>query len=138
MSGNPVVPARVNALVLAGRRGPDDPLARAAGAPHRALLELCGQPMLERVIETLVGIPAIASIAVSIDEPDLLRGPAGGRLGDRVARGDLALLPSDRSPSRSVLAALDALPSDAPILLTTADHALLTREMVSSPKNRAG
>ena len=86
--------------------------------------------MLERVVATLAGIPAVASISVSIDEPDLVRGPAGGELGDWVARGDLALLTSEGSPSRSVLAALDALPADEPILLTTADHALLTREMV--------
>jgi len=117
-------------LVLAGRRGPDDPLARAAGAPHRALLELDGQPMLERVVETLEGTPAVQSIAISIDEPELLAGPAGGGLGDRIAQGNLALLPSESSPSRSVLAGLEALPADVPILVTTADHALLTREMV--------
>ncbi len=116
--------------MLAGRRGPDDPLARAAGAPHRALLDLGGQPMLERVVETLARTPAIASIAISIDEPDLLRGPAGGGLGERIARGEIALLQSEDSPSHSVLAGLDALPADEPILLTTADHALLTREMV--------
>lgn len=125
-----VIASRANALVLAGRRGPDDPLARAAGAPHRALLELAGQPMLERVVETLEETPAIQSIAISIDEPELVRGPAGGGLGERIARGDLALLPSEGSPSRSVLAGLDALPANEPILVTTADHALLTREMV--------
>ena len=116
--------------MLAGRRGPDDPLARAAGAPHRALLDIAGQPMLERVVDTLSQVPAVASIAISIDEPDLLLGPAGGGLGERVARGDLTLLQSESSPSRSVLAGIDALAPDEPILLTTADHALLTREMV--------
>jgi hypothetical protein len=70
------------------------------------------------------------SIAVSIDAPDLVRGPAGGGLAQREARGEIRLLPSESSPSRSVLAGLDALPSDGPILLTTADHALLDRAMV--------
>jgi GTP:adenosylcobinamide-phosphate guanylyltransferase len=116
--------------VLAGRRGPDDPLALAAGAPHRALLEVAGKPMLEGVVETLEGVPRIASIAISIDQPELLRSPAGGGLAEREARGAIRLLQSESSPSRSVLAALDALPSDAPILLTTADHALLDRAMV--------
>jgi CMP-N-acetylneuraminic acid synthetase len=115
---------------LAGRRGPDDPLARDAGAPHRALLELGGQPMLERVVETLASVPAVAGIAISTDDPDLLRGPAGGGLGQRIASGELALVPSEGSVSRSVLAGLDAFPPDEPVLLTTADHALLTREMV--------
>ena len=86
--------------------------------------------MLERVVDTLSQVPAVASIAISIDEPDLLLGPAGGGLGARVARGDLTLLQSESSPSRSVLAGIDALAPDEPILLTTADHALLTREMV--------
>ena len=41
------------ALVLAGRRDADDALARAAGAPHRALLDIHGTPMLARVLDTL-------------------------------------------------------------------------------------
>ena len=89
--------------------------------------------MLERVVETLLGIPAVVSIAVSIDDPELVRGPAGGGLAQREARGEIRLLPSESSPSRSVLAGLDALRSDGsdePILLTTADHALLDRAMV--------
>ena len=92
--------------------------------------------MLERVVETLLGIPAVVSIAVSIDAPDLVRGPAGGGLAQREARGEIRLLPSESSPSRSVLAGLDALRadgadgSDGQILLTTADHALLDRAMV--------
>ena len=48
---NPRPPIRgYTALVLAGRRGPDDALAAAAGAPHRALLDVHGTPMLERVL----------------------------------------------------------------------------------------
>ena len=60
------------ALLLAGRRGADDPLAEAAGAPHRALLDVGNVPMLERVLRTLVATPCIGDIVISNDRPDLL------------------------------------------------------------------
>src|SRR4029453_16464860 len=51
-------PERVNvpdfsALILAGRRGPQDPLAVSRGATHRALLPVAGVPMLVRVVRAL-------------------------------------------------------------------------------------
>ena len=54
------------ALVLAGRRSREDPLAEAAGAPHRALLDIHGTPMLERVLRTLAETPCIREIIVSM------------------------------------------------------------------------
>jgi len=124
------LPTSINALVLAGRRGPDDPLARAAGAPHRALLDVGGVPMLERVVETLHAFPRIGRIAISIDEPRVLETAPGlaARIDGEPER--LSVLASDTSPSRSVLRALETLPSDAPLLLTTADHALLDAAML--------
>ena len=122
-----------DALVLAGRRGPDDALAEAVGAPHRALLDIQGQPMLERVVETLQASPRIRNIAVSIDTPDLLERTPG--LARRIEAGTLRVLPSADSPSRSVLAGLDALGtpgSGSPALVTTADHALLSSEILSA------
>lgn len=118
------------ALVLAGRRGGEDALAAAAGAPHRALLDIDGTPMLERVLRTLVATPAIGQIIVSIDSPQLLdRCPGIAALRDeRGAR--LVVVPATDSPSRSVLEILDDGASDQPLLVTTADHALLSVEMV--------
>lgn len=121
-------PQRFNALVLAGRRGDDDPLAEAAGAPHRALLDIHGTPMLDRVLERLCEHPRIGRVLLSIDAPELLRRfPA---LQARVDVGDVGLVPVASSPSRSVLAGLDALGFDDPILVTTADHALLDDAMI--------
>ena len=111
------------ALVLAGRRDADDPLARAAGAPHRALLDVDGRPMLERVLATLAAHPRVGPIAVSIDAPELMdRFPA---LAEARERGEFTVCESAGSPSRSVLAAFDAAPDGWPWLVTTADHALL-------------
>ena len=41
---------RFDVLVLAGRRDENDELAAAAGATHRALLDIAGTPMLARVL----------------------------------------------------------------------------------------
>ncbi|NJM91716.1 MAG: hypothetical protein HC861_02805 [Rhodospirillaceae bacterium] len=40
----------MNALILAGSRGPDDPMAKAANVSHKALLPVAGVPMLLRVV----------------------------------------------------------------------------------------
>ena len=118
------------ALVLAGRRHGEDSLAQAAGAPHRALLDIHGTPMLERVLRTLAATPCIDHIVVSIDEPRLLdRFPGIAAL--RAASGaQIVVVRATDSPSQSVLAILDDGSSDQPVLVTTADHALLDVAMV--------
>ncbi|MFT5696505.1 MAG: hypothetical protein ACI9QQ_002486, partial [Myxococcota bacterium] len=56
-----------NVLVLAGRRGPIDDLAKAANATHRALLDIAGEPMAARVLKTLVDHPDTGSIMLCSD-----------------------------------------------------------------------
>ncbi len=118
------------ALVLAGRRHGEDSLAIAAGAPHRALLDIHGTPMLERVLRTLAATPCIDHIVVSIDEPKLLdRFPGIVALRDS-SDAQIVVVRATDSPSQSVLAILDDGASDQPVLVTTADHALLDVAMV--------
>jgi len=125
----PLAPARFTALVLAGSRGgAGDDLAAAQGEQHRALIPVRGVPMLVRVIRTLRAAPSIAAIVVSIDDPAAL--DAVPELCALVAAGALQLRRSESSPSRSVVVMLEALPAGAPVLVTTADHALLTPAMV--------
>jgi 2-C-methyl-D-erythritol 4-phosphate cytidylyltransferase len=118
------------ALLLAGRRGPDDPLALAAGAPHRALLDVRGTPMLERVLRTLLATPCIGDIVISIDEPHLLDSFPSIALIRAEQDARIAVLRSADSPSRSVLEAMEEGAPEQPLLITTADHALLSVEMV--------
>ena len=118
------------ALVLAGRRHGEDPLAEAAGAPHRALLDIHGTPMLERVLRTLVETPCIGHIVVSIDEPKLLDRFPGIVALRESGEAQIVVVEATESPSRSVLAILDDGASDQPLLVTTADHALLDVPMV--------
>ncbi len=102
------------ALVLAGSRsGGEDPVAAYAGADHKALITLNGQTLLARVVAALRDAGA-ARIAVVSSHP-------GVRL--EVLR--LAAEPLDEAagPSLSVKTAAEVL--GAPLLVTTADHALL-------------
>jgi GTP:adenosylcobinamide-phosphate guanylyltransferase len=132
VSEGPPAPApsqRFSALVLAGSRGGGgDDLASAQGEQHRALIPIRGVPMLVRVIRTLRAAPSIGPILVSIDDPAALAGVA--ELRELVAAGALELRRSETSPSRSVVAVLESQPAGQPVLVTTADHPLLTPAMV--------
>ncbi|NIA71500.1 NTP transferase domain-containing protein [Pelagibius litoralis] len=119
---------RFTALVLAADRGPDDPVSRAAGVDHKCLAPVAGKPMLERVIETLAASPWIGSIAVSLRDPALITQLEGlVRLCDS---GRVVPLQAEDTPSQSVLQAVAELNHPLPLLITTADHALLTTEMI--------
>jgi GTP:adenosylcobinamide-phosphate guanylyltransferase len=121
--------ARFTALVLAGSRGgAGDDLAEAQGQRHRALIPVRGVPMLVRVIRTLRAAPSVERIVISIDDPSAL--DEVPELRALIAEGALEVRRSQRSPSRSVVAVLESLPAGEPVLVTTADHALLTPEMV--------
>lgn len=121
--------ATFTGLVLAGRRGPaDDPLAEVRAARHRALVEVDGVPMLVRVVRTLRAARSVGRIIVSIDDQAAVR--AVPELAALEANGELVLRASRESPSRSVLDTLDILGTGEKLLVSTADHALLTPEMV--------
>ena len=115
--------AAFTGLVLAGSRGEGDPLARAEAAQHRALIDVGGQPMLLRVLRTLKAARRVGKLIVSIDDPAAAE--AVPEIAAWVADGDLTLHRSLSSPSRSVLDVIDGLADGAPLLVTTADHALL-------------
>ncbi|MCP5040372.1 MAG: NTP transferase domain-containing protein [bacterium] len=122
---------RFDVLVLAGRRDPNDELARAAGAPHRALLEIAGEPMLLRVLTTLERHPKTATLLLCSDSRDLVE--AVPELANMIAERRVEWISAAPSPSRSVLAGIDALSqrdTGRPLLVTTADHALLDHEML--------
>jgi CTP:molybdopterin cytidylyltransferase MocA len=114
----------VNALILAGSRGPDDPMAKAAGVSHKALLPVAGVPMLLHVVEALRAMPGIARIYVCIEnERVVLQVPALEALHrDRT----LEIVPAADSPATSVAAALRIIDLAQPLLVTTGDHPLLT------------
>ncbi|NQV20201.1 MAG: NTP transferase domain-containing protein [Rhodospirillales bacterium] len=109
------------ALVLAASRGPEDPVARAEGVSHKALVDVAGTPMLLRVVRALSASRAVGRIAVGIEDPAVL-----ATLGE----SGLIAAPTGNTPGASVLAGAAALDNPFPLLVTTGDHALLTPEMV--------
>jgi len=113
-----------NALVLAGRRGTENPFAEVQGETHRALLDVVGVPMLLRVVRALRAAASVDRIAVSIDDPRAFEAVA--ELRELEARGEIARHASLLSPSRSVHDALSNRMLGDRVLVTTADHALLT------------
>ncbi|MFA7584939.1 MAG: nucleotidyltransferase family protein [Novosphingobium sp.] len=109
----------ISALILAGSRpGGPDAVASAEGVAHKALADVGGQPILARVIAALRGA-GIEYIAVAADQPEVVA--LAETLGARV-------LPPQSGPSASVAAGFAEL--GAPMLVTTADHALLRPEWV--------
>ena len=123
---------RFAGLVLAGSRGPDDPVAAAAGVSHKALAPVAGRPMIARVLETLAAVPAVERTAVMIERPELLS--ALPELRDAIAGGRLTVLPASASPSLSALDGFEALGGGArrPVIMTTADNCLLTPAMLET------
>ncbi|TPG43651.1 GTP--adenosylcobinamide-phosphate guanylyltransferase [Sphingomonas koreensis] len=109
-----------NALILAGSRGGIDPVAAYAGVSDKALTDIGGETMLARVAGALRDAGA-ARIAVSASSPDVIA--------HAEALG-LEPLAAAAGPSLSAAAGLAAL--GAPLLLTTADHALLRPEWITA------
>lgn len=106
------------ALILAGSRGGVDPVAGYAGVSHKALIVLEGETLLARVAQALRDAGA-TRIAVSVSD-DAVRAEA-------TALG-LTVLTAANGPSLSVREGIAAL--GTPLLVTTADHALLEADWV--------
>ncbi len=121
-------PPRFTALVLAADRGPDDPVSRAAGVAHKCLAPVAGRAMLERVVTALAASRHVDRIALSLRDPALAGQVAA--LAPLVASGQVVPLRAGGTPSRSVLKAASDLGAPFPLLVTTADHALLTTAMI--------
>lgn len=121
----------ITALVLAGsRRGESDPVAQYRHAPAKCLVTAGGVPMLVRVVRTLRRSARIGRIVISTDDPALLERVEALR---DVAPPDV--LASAASLSGSVQAAFTVC--GPPLLVTTADHALLEPAMVDQFLDRA-
>lgn len=121
----------IEALVLAGRRATGDAVADSSGLRHRALLPIAGIPMLERVIEAISRSRVATSVTVSSDDPELiLATPVLAGLA-APAPGFLRFHRSGASPATSVAEFFTGLDHAGPVLVTTADHPLLSPEIVT-------
>jgi GTP:adenosylcobinamide-phosphate guanylyltransferase len=116
------------AIIMAADRNPDDPVSRAAGVSCKALTPVGGIPMVLRVLNALE-----ESLAVG---PRLLCGPPwplleqAPALKSGVDAGDYGWTASRNSPSASASAAMEQIQDSQPVLLTTADHTLLSSQII--------
>lgn len=107
------------ALVLAGSRGGDEPVARYAGVAHKALVPVGGRPMLLRVMDALQGA-GFDRIVVST---------GAAEIAELARNAGAETIEAAPKLSHSVARALDRL--GAPLLVTTGDHALLESAWVT-------
>jgi len=111
------------AVVLAAGRGPSDPMAKAYGVTHKCALPVNGVPMLRRVVDALRQSSSVAGVSISIESPAVVREILAEK------ESGIAIIASESSAPLSALVAIRKQAA-FPVLLTTADHALLTPEMV--------
>lgn len=122
-------PSQFVAIVLAGDRTDADPVALEAGTPCKAIAPVGGRPMVMRVIDALQESSRVSSIILCGPQESALQ--ACPDLSDRIAMENIRWLPSQDSPSKSVETGLSQIESSQPVLVTTADHALLSPEIVT-------
>ncbi len=111
------------AIVLAAGRGPDDPMAKAFGVSHKCTLPVNGVPMLRRVVNVLQKSQAITSIAISIESPAIVRESLAEK------ESGISVMASENSAPLSASVAIRKS-ATFPVLITTADHPLLTPQMI--------
>ncbi len=122
-SAAPPDAGKLTALVLAGTRTGGDPLADYAGVSHKALIEIGGTTMIERVVaRTALAAPAGRAHRDRDRPTRITGGPA--RPSARCLRQAWTTMSTQEGPSATVAAAL-ARRKARRCFVTTADHALL-------------
>jgi GTP:adenosylcobinamide-phosphate guanylyltransferase len=121
-------PPMITAAILAGQRPGIDPLAAAYGQAYKALVPVGGRPMVTYVLQALVTHPRIGTVLLlGQDGQTILNG-----LNDAVLARDPKITPIDgpNSISKAIATAVTAI--NGPLLLTTADHVLLSHAMIDA------
>ena len=121
-------PQPVTALVLAGARSGRDSVAEVAGVALKVLATVGGVPMVTRVLKTLDASCLVEKRVLCGPSWEIMKGQA--LLHDLVESKAIRWVAPQQGPSLSVKSFLEQSPQDVPLLVTTADHALLTVEMV--------
>jgi GTP:adenosylcobinamide-phosphate guanylyltransferase len=114
---------KFTAILLAGSRPGRDEFAHQFGTDMKALIAVGGEPMVRRPLRALLASQSIGRVVVLSQAPDRISDvvPSDPRLGFRTSRGTIA---------DTMLEICVDPETRWPLLVTTADHALLTPEMV--------
>lgn len=118
----------VDVVVLAGSRPGGDPLADAHGVPVKALVPVAGQPMLARLIRSLLDSPVIDQIVVMAQDTAVFANdPGTGWIGTEPR---VTLATSASTIAQSLDPLLQREETRFPQLITTADNILLSQPMI--------
>lgn len=119
----------VPVIVLAGERPGGGLLARHFGVAANALVAVAGIPTIERVVTTLRQSRMVGDGLLCGPERSVVE--ASEVFSRLLANGDYRWITPSENPAESALSALAQL-DRWPVLMTTADHALLTPQIVES------
>jgi GTP:adenosylcobinamide-phosphate guanylyltransferase len=116
--------SRWTAFLLAGSRPAGDPLARSMMIGHKALIPVAGEPMVLRPLRALLASPEVGDIIVLTQDPVDLQPilPDDARVRIRASRGTIAQTLAEQLADHA---------AGFPVLVTTADHALLDPAMIA-------
>lgn len=123
----------VPVIVLAGERPGGNPLAQALGKEAGILVDVAGRSCVARVLDALHGANTVSGGVMIGPQPDVAGLPEMRQL---LAGHDLQWLAPATGPAESALLALQNT-ADRPVLITSADHALLTPEIIDEFCTRA-
>ena len=117
------------AIVLAGNRPGENGFAESHGVSAKALIRVGGEPMLGRVLKTLLAAPSVGRIVILAQDPDAL---LAGELGWARQEARIGTAKAGEGISLSIVEIAGGPAAPWPVLVTTADHALLRPEMVEA------
>jgi GTP:adenosylcobinamide-phosphate guanylyltransferase len=114
---------KYTAVVLAGSRPARDAFAEQFGTDLKALIPVAGEPMVARPVRALVASANVGKVLVLSQAPDRIRAvlPDDPRIECMGSQGTIA---------ETILGLLDDPATAWPLLVTTADHALLDTAIV--------
>ncbi|MEO7634492.1 MAG: nucleotidyltransferase family protein [Sphingomicrobium sp.] len=112
------------AVVLAGSRPGGDPLAARFNQQIKALIPVAGKAMVRWPVEALLASPQIDHVIVVTQAPERLR----GILPDDI---QITLRASQATIADTIAQLIADRAAQFPLLVTTADHALLTPAMIA-------
>jgi GTP:adenosylcobinamide-phosphate guanylyltransferase len=109
---------KYTAIVLAGSRPGPDPLAAQFGVATKALIPVAGDPMVRRPVRALLASERIGKVIVLVQEPNVIAAalPSDPRVRMQESKSTIA---------ETILALCEDADTQWPLLVTTADHALL-------------
>jgi len=117
------------AVVLAGSRSNGDPLTSLFNEQYKALIPVCGKPMVSRVITALLHSKSIGKIVILFDCSETLYNSCPD-LQNLAGNEKISIAPCQNSICDSVVKGLETAGGHWPCLVTTADHALLTPAII--------